>query len=80
LENTMNVLVIDIGGTSVKLLARGQEAPRSFPSGPDLTPEQMVGGVVQAAASWVYEAVSVGYPGPVLNGRPLFDPVNLGPG
>src|SRR5271170_396091 len=76
----MNVLVIDIGGTHVKLLATGQEAPREFVSGPKLTPEQMVAGVVQAAAGWDYEAVSVGYPGPVLNGRPLSDPVNLGPG
>ena len=76
----MNVLVIDIGGTSVKLLATGQDAPRQFPSGPELTPQQMVAGVVQAAAGWHYEAVSVGYPGPVLHGRPLLDPVNLGPG
>ena len=76
----MNVLVIDIGGTSVKLLATGQDTPRKFPSGPDLTPEQMAAGVVQAAAGWDYEAVSVGYPGPVLHGRPLLDPVNLGPG
>ena len=76
----MNVLVIDIGGTHVKLLATGQDAPREFVSGPELTSEQMVAGVVQAAAGWDYEAVSVGYPGPVLNGRPLFDPVNLGPG
>src|SRR5262249_41004466 len=70
-ESTMNVLVIDIGGTGVKLLATGQDTPRKFPSGPDLTPSQMVGGVVQAAAGWDYEALSVGYPGPVLNGRPL---------
>ena len=76
----MNVLVLDIGGTSVKLLATGQDAPRSFPSGPDLTPEQMVAGVVQAAAGWDYEAVSIGYPGPVMHGRPVSDPVNLGPG
>jgi polyphosphate glucokinase len=76
----MNVLVIDIGGTGVKLLATGQDAPRKFSSGPDLTPEQMVAGVVQTAAGWDYEAVSVGYPGPVLNGRPLLDPVNLGRG
>jgi polyphosphate glucokinase len=79
-ENTMNVLVIDIGGTSVKLLATGQDSPRKFPSGPDMTPEQMVTGVVQTAAGWDYEAVSIGYPGPVLNGRPLLEPVNLGPG
>jgi polyphosphate glucokinase len=76
----MNVLVIDIGGTGVKLLATGQDAPRKFPSGPELTPDQMVEGVVQAAANWDYEAVSVGYPGPVLNGRPVSDPVNLGRG
>ena len=76
----MNVLVIDIGGTSVKLLVTGHDAPRKFPSGPHLTPEQMVAGVVQAAAGWDYEAISIGYPGPVLHGRPLLDPVNLGPG
>jgi polyphosphate glucokinase len=76
----MNVLVIDIGGTSVKLLATGQDTARKFPSGPGLTPEQMVAGVAQAAAGWDYEAVSVGYPGPVLRGRPVSDPVNLGPG
>ncbi len=76
----MNVLVIDIGGTHVKLLATGQDAPREFLSGPALTSKQMVAGVVQAAAGWDYEVVSVGYPGPVLHGRPLLDPVNLGPG
>src|SRR4051812_49995559 len=76
----MSVLVIDIGGTNVKLLATGQDTPRNYPSGPGLTPEQMVGGVVQAAAGWGYEAVSVGYPGPVLRGRPVSDPVNLGRG
>jgi predicted NBD/HSP70 family sugar kinase len=72
----MNVLVIDIGGTHVKLLATGQDAPRQFLSGPELTSEQMVAGVVQAAAGWGYEAVSVGYPGPVLHGRPLSDNSN----
>jgi polyphosphate glucokinase len=76
----MNVLVIDIGGTHVKLLAGGQDAPREFLSGPQLTPDQMAAGVVQAATGWDYEAVSVGYPGPVLHGRPVSDPVNLGPG
>jgi polyphosphate glucokinase len=76
----MNILVIDIGGTHVKLLATSQDTPREFVSGPELTPEQMVARLVQAAAGWEYEAVSVGYPGPVLNGRPLSDPVHLGPG
>ena len=76
----MNVLVIDVGGTKVKILATGQETPRKFPSGPDLTAAQMVAGVLEAAAGWEYEVVSVGYPGPVLRGRPVSDPVNLGPG
>jgi polyphosphate glucokinase len=76
----MNVLVIDIGGTSVKLLETGQDAPRKFPSGPDMTPSQMVGGVLQIVGGWNYEVVSIGYPGPVLSGRPVSDPVNLGPG
>jgi polyphosphate glucokinase len=76
----MNVLVIDVGGTKIKILATGQETPRKFPSGPDLTAAQMVAGVLQAAADWKYEVVSIGYPGPVLRGRPVSDPVNLGPG
>jgi polyphosphate glucokinase len=76
----MNVLVIDIGGTNVKLLATGQDAPRRFPSGPELTPQHMVAGVVESAAGWDYEAVSIGYPGPVLCGRVVSEPVNLAAG
>jgi polyphosphate glucokinase len=76
----MKVLVVDVGGTNVKILATGQDTPRKFPSGPTLTPEQMVAGVKEAAADWEYQAVSVGYPGPVLLGRPVAEPVNLGAG
>jgi polyphosphate glucokinase len=76
----MKVLVVDIGGTKVKILATGQEVPRKFPSDPSLTPALMVAGVKGAAADWEYEAVSIGYPGPVLMGRPVSDPHNLGPG
>jgi polyphosphate glucokinase len=76
----MKVLVVDVGGTSVKILATGQDTAGKLPSGPELTAGQMVAGVVQAAAGWDYEAVSVGYPGPVLRGRPVSDPVNLGSG
>ncbi len=76
----MNVLVIDIGGTSVNLLATGHETPRKFPSGPELTPERMVAGVQAAAPDWDYEVVTVGYPGPILCGQPMTEPVNLGPG
>jgi len=61
----MRVLVVDVGGTSVKILATGEKTPRQFPSGPTLTGEQMVTGVKTAAAGWEYDAVSVGFPGPV---------------
>jgi predicted NBD/HSP70 family sugar kinase len=76
----MNVLVVDVGGTSVKILASGQSERRKFASGPTLTPEEMVAGVKDLASNWNYEAVSIGYPGPVLQGRPLSEPHNLGQG
>jgi polyphosphate glucokinase len=76
----MNVLVIDIGGTNVKILATGQETPRKFPSGPTLSPGQMVAGVKEAAADWLYDVVSIGYPGPVYQSRPITEPYNLGRG
>src|SRR5947208_13918747 len=76
----MRVLVVDVGGTRVKVLATGEKAPRELPSGPTLTAEQMVAGVRTAAAGWKYDAVSIGYPGPVLHGRPLAVPHDLGPG
>jgi polyphosphate glucokinase len=74
------VLVVDVGGTSVKILATGQSESRSFPSGPKLTPRRMVAGVKKLAADWTYNAVSIGYPGPVLRGRPIAEPYNLGRG
>jgi polyphosphate glucokinase len=76
----MNVLVVDVGGTHVKILATGQKEPREFPSGPKLTAEQMVAGVKKLATDWKYDAVSIGYPGPVIGNRPLAEPVNLGTG
>ena len=59
----MNVLVVDVGGTHVKLLATGQSEPRKFVSGPTLTAEQMVAGVKEFARDWRYEVVAIGYPG-----------------
>jgi len=76
----MNVLVVDVGGTHVKILATGQDEPRRFPSGPSLTAEQMVAAVKDLAGEWTYDVVSIGYPGPVLQGRPVAEPRNLGPG
>jgi len=76
----MNVLVVDVGGTHVKILASGQKERREFASGPALTAEQMIRGVKELAGDWKYDAVSIGYPGPVLRGRPVAEPHNLGPG
>src|SRR5262245_17495656 len=76
----MRVLVADVGGTHVKVLVTGHETAREFSSGPTLTAEQMVTGVKTAAAEWLFDVVSVGYPGPVLNGRPVTEPRHLGRG
>ncbi len=76
----MKVLVIDVGGTHVKILATGQQQPMKFLSGPKMTPRQMVSQVRKAASGWTYGAVAIGYPGPVLRGRPIADPYNLGRG
>ena len=76
----MNVLVIDVGGTHVKILAAGQKQSREFPSGPALTAKQMVASVKKLAGDWQYDAVAIGYPGPVIRNRPLAEPHNLGRG
>src|SRR5947209_9962412 len=76
----MRVLVVDVGGTHVKVLATGQKVHREGPAGPPLTGEQMVAGVKRITADWTYEAASIGYPGPVLHGRPLAEPRHLGGG
>jgi len=74
------VLVVDVGGTHVKILATGQREPRRFDSGKTLTARRMVSGVKKLARDWTYDVVSIGYPGPVLRDRPLAEPRNLGPG
>jgi polyphosphate glucokinase len=74
------VLVVDVGGTSVKILATGQQEHRSFRSGPALTPERMVSRVKELAVDWTYDVVSIGVPGPVLGDRPIAEPRNLGRG
>ena len=76
----MKVLVVDVGGTHVKILATGQRNRRQFASGPTLTAEQMVSRVKALAGRWKYDLVSLGYPGPVLHGRPVAEPHNLGRG
>ena len=76
----MKVLVIDVGGTNVKILVSGQNQPRRAPSGPTMSPAQMVEKVRTLAAGWDYDAVSIGYPGPVRDGAPAGEAPNLGRG
>src|ERR1039457_1503456 len=76
----MDVLVIDIGGTHIKILATGQKESRKFSSGLKLTPVMMVSGVQNLAKGWNYDVVSIGYPGPVCHHRPVAEPNNLGKG
>ncbi len=76
----MNVLVVDVGGTHVKILATDQKDRREFSSGPKLTAKKMVAKVRALAADWQYDAVSIGYPGPLLHQRVAAEPHNLGKG
>jgi predicted NBD/HSP70 family sugar kinase len=76
----VKILVVDIGGTHVKALVSGRRAPVKIASGPDLTPRMMVRRVLAAVKDWNYDAVSIGYPGSVLRGKPLSNPHNLGDG
>jgi polyphosphate glucokinase len=79
-SSVKSVLVVDVGGSSVKILATGQSERRSFSSGPTLTPRRMVAEVKKLARDWTYDLVSIGYPGPVLRGRPIAEPYHLGRG
>ena len=72
------VLVIDVGGTSIKLLTAGRRSPRKIPSGPSMTASRMVCAVKRATRDWKYDRVSIGYPGLVIGGRPILEPINLG--
>ena len=79
-DRKMKILVIDVGGTHIKCLCTGQKQPRKFSSGPRLTAKRMVEKVLQITRGWKFDRVSVGYPGPLLHGRPVREPHNLGPG
>jgi len=79
-EKSPERLVIDVGGTNIKISMGGSDEPLKIPSGPELTAARMAEEVKKATASWQYEAVSIGYPGPVLHGRPVAEPPHLGLG
>ncbi len=74
------ILVIDVGGTHVKVLATGERLPRKIDSGPTMTPAKMARDVKSLTKDWKYDVVSIGYPGPVVLDRPLREPYNLGGG
>jgi polyphosphate glucokinase len=76
----MNILAIDVGGTHVKVMATGQTEERKVVSGPTMTAAGMVEAVKAMTTDWTYEAVSLGYPGPVVHEMPFKEPANLGPG
>ncbi len=76
----MRVLVIDIGGTHVKVYSPGRREPMKIDSGPTMTPKELVAAVKAGTRRWKYDVISIGYPGPVVHGKPLNDPANLGKG
>jgi polyphosphate glucokinase len=76
----VKILVVDIGGTNIKVLASGRRTPIKIPSGQDLTPARMVKRLLDAVYDWKFDVVSIGYPGVVVHGKPMTEPVNLGRG
>ncbi len=80
MKQPQDILVIDVGGTNVKVSLSSSKEPLKIPSGPDMTPRKMVKQVLAATRGWNYSRISIGYPGPVVHGHPLSDPHNLGAG
>jgi polyphosphate glucokinase len=74
------VLVIDVGGTHVKTLASGRRIVAQRESSPDLTPRQMTDLVLEMTDGWRFDVIAIGYPGPVVRGRIVREPHNLGRG
>lgn len=76
----MNILVIDIGGTNIKIWKTGESDKDKVPSGDDFTPKMLVEEVGKLTAGWKFDRVSIGYPGNVRHGHPTAEPWNLGDG
>lgn len=74
------ILVIDIGGTHLKINATGAGPTVKVDSGPTMTAAQMVDAVKRVTAKWQFDVISIGFPGPVINGKPAREPHNLGGG
>ncbi len=80
MQLTMKVLVIDVGGTNIKVASSDMRVPVKIPSGPQMTAEQMTQDVLAVTKGWVYDCVTIGYPGPVVHDRPVAEPHNLAAG
>jgi len=76
----MDVLVVDIGGSQIKMRASGTAESRTFDSAKDLTPHALVESVRESTADWKYDVISLGYPGAVDARGPRAEPGNLGDG
>ena len=76
----MRVLVVDVGGTNIKVSASDRRTIHKLPSGPSLTPAAMVKAVQAASRDWHCDVVAIGYPGPVADGRPAGEPNHVGRG
>ena len=74
------ILAIDIGGSNLKFLATGQTERHRIPTGRSFTPQRMVEVILETTKSWEFEAISIGYPGPIGNDGPRSEAGNLGPG
>jgi polyphosphate glucokinase len=76
----MKVMVIDVGGTHVKVTVTGRPSPVKIDSGPEMTASKMVRDVRAVTKGWTYDTIAIGFPGPVAHDRPLAEPHNLGAG
>jgi polyphosphate glucokinase len=76
----MNVLMVDVGGTNVKVMVSYDDELRKFSSGEKLTATEMVRGVLEISAGLDFDRISIGFPGLVQNGWPVREPHNLGDG
>src|SRR4029453_14266565 len=72
------ILVINVGGSNVKMMISQEEKRRKFESGPKLTPEEAVKQIKNATSDWDFDAVAIGFPAPVRDGKIMKDPKHLG--
>ena len=80
MTNDRKVLVVDVGALTLSYWRRDSKEAREITSGPRMTAADMVRKAKKTTKDWGYEVISIGYPGPVIHGRPLQDPHNLSPG